>query len=325
MHAVSRTAVYVAAGRAVGAREPDSDVRNPDFLAEKFLGEDLSAFDLDLPIVRALKQSYDDAMQDIEVASTVRAMTVRTRFIDDVLERAVAAGARQLLVLGAGLDSHAYRCTDLLRGVRVFEADRGVTQEWKRRRVDEVLGGPPDNLTYVAVDFQTDNLRDVLGQHGYDFGVRTCVIMEGLTMYLTEPALRDTLELVASHPAGTSVVFDFVSDILVGGLKQFDITQAPEAARPYMQNFLHMIRDEPWEFGFPFGKEREYLLDLGLDVSEILMLASEEASSRYLTRADGTELAAEQIRRMPQAPEQTEAAQKALAYRIAEVVVRPGH
>jgi methyltransferase (TIGR00027 family) len=134
MSVISRTAAFVAAGRAVGAREPDPDVSNPDYMAERLLG-DTGKFDLDLPVIHALQESYDEAMQDIEVASAVRSMIVRTRFIDEALERAVAGGATQILILGAGFDSHAYRFEPMLRQCRVFEVDRPGTQAYKKKRV----------------------------------------------------------------------------------------------------------------------------------------------------------------------------------------------
>ena len=138
---ISRTSIYVAAGRAVGAREPDPSARNPDYLAEKLLG-DPSKLELDHPAVRALSLSYDEAMRDVEVFN-VRMMTIRTRFIDEALERAIANGATQVVILGAGFDSHASRCQKSLANAKVFEVDRPVTQELKKRRVKEVLGTPP--------------------------------------------------------------------------------------------------------------------------------------------------------------------------------------
>ena len=198
-HGISKTSIYVAAGRAVGAREPDPSVRNPDFLAEQLLG-DPAALGVDHPAVRALSLAYDAAMQDPEVIGIVRAMMVRTRFIDGALERAIAAGATQVAILGAGFDSHAYRCRELLQGVRVFEVDRPATQALKRQRVNEVLGGSPENLTYVPIDFQHEDLRDVLARHGYDMTQRTFFILEGVTMYVREESVRSTLSFVAAHP-----------------------------------------------------------------------------------------------------------------------------
>src|SRR4029078_1402438 len=135
VHGISRTSIYVAAGRAVGAREPDASVRKPDQLAEKLLREP-AALNVAHPVVRALSVPYDEAMKNPEVIGIVRAMLVRTRFIDEALARAVASGATPVAVLGAGFDSHAYRCRDLLAGVRVFEVDRPVTQALKRQRVN---------------------------------------------------------------------------------------------------------------------------------------------------------------------------------------------
>ena len=102
------------------------------------------------------------------VVSAVRMMTIRTRFIDEALERAIVGGATQVAILGAGFDSHAYRCQELMAHVRVFEVDRPATQALKKQRVNEALGGPPVNLTYVAIDFQHEDLPDGLTRYGYD-------------------------------------------------------------------------------------------------------------------------------------------------------------
>ena len=95
---ISRTCIYTAAGRAIGARDPDPSVRNPDSLAETLLG-DPSSFNITHASVRALGLSYDEAMKDLEVVNTVRTMMVRTRFIDEALERAVADGAAHVVWL----------------------------------------------------------------------------------------------------------------------------------------------------------------------------------------------------------------------------------
>jgi len=325
MKAISRTAAYVAAARAIGAREPDPDVRNPDYLAERLLG-DTSDIDLDLPIMHALHQDYDQAMQDIEIAGTVRAMIVRTRFIDDALEHALEAGAKQLLILGAGYDSHAYRYRELLEGIRVFEVDRHATQARKQQRVREVIGEPPPNLAWVGIDFRNEELGEVLHRSGYDFATRSFVIMEGLTMYLTEAALRDTLRLMASHPPGSSVTFDFVSNVMIAMIKGIKLDALPPPARAFAERFLHLTRDEPWEFGFPLHGEREYLESFGFEIPEILNIGGADAARRYLTRLDGSEVADETMARVPRPQDAATAAQaEAMAYRIVEAIVAQKH
>ena len=335
---VSRTSIYVAAGRAVGAREPDSSVRNPDYLAEKLLG-DPATLTLDHPAVRALSLPYDEAMQDVEVVNIVRAMLVRTRFIDDALERAVASGARQVAILGAGFDSHAYRCQELLANVKVFEVDRAATQALKRQRVNDLLGGPPGNLTYVPIDFQREHLPDVLARHGYDAGARTFFVLEGVTMYVPEEGVRATLRFVASHPAGSAIVFDFVYRPMIDMIAKADPATTPKAARPFLERFLNLIKDEPWVFGVQVGRERELLAECGLELRELITIGGEDSLKRYVTKADGTQLGAatiadaiarltqrireagESMPQMQMTPEQRQEQQRLMAYQLAEACV----
>jgi methyltransferase (TIGR00027 family) len=267
-------------------------VRNPDVAAERLLG-DASTLGLDHPVVDAMSSSYDEAMRDMEIAGLVRAMNVRTRFIGEALERAIAAGASQVLIPGAGFDSHAYRCRELLAQARVFEVDRPATQALKRRRVDEALGGPPPNLTFVPLELDREELAAALARHGYSTAERTSVIMEGLTMYLPEEALRDLFRFLAAHAPGSSVVFDFATHAMVAGLKQINLHLIPPAARQSFERFLKLTKDEPWLFGFPVGGEKEYLAELGIELRELLTIGSEESIRRYLTRADGTTVGAE--------------------------------
>jgi methyltransferase (TIGR00027 family) len=291
---ISKTAIWVAAARAVGAREPDPAARNPDHLAERLLG-DPAALALEHPIVDALTQSYDEAMKNVEVVGNVRFMTVRTRFIDGALERAIAEGATQVVILGAGFDSHAYRFQSLLANARVFEVDRPATQALKRRRVDEALGGPPANLVYAAIDFEREELPRGLARYGHDPSRRTFFIMEGLVMYLPEAAVRATLAFVASHAPGSSVVFDFFYAPMVAMIARLGTVELPAAAKTYANRLLSMIQDEPWQSGLPVNGEREYLRELRLTLREVLPVGGEESIKRYLTKADGTQLGAQTL------------------------------
>ena len=283
---ISKTAVWVAAARAIGAREPDPSVRNPDDLAAALLGEP-SQLHMVHPIITALDASYDEAMQDLETAGMVRAMIIRTRFIDEALERAIAAGTTQVLILGAGLDSHAYRCRELLSGARVFELDRPATLEYKQRRVNEVLGAAPENLTYAPLDL-VEPIPATLARHGYDLSRRTFILMEGVSMYLPEAALQTTLRFIAAHAPGSSLVFDFATRAMVEGIQRIDLASIPAAARAPTERFLDMIRDEPWLSGIALDEEKSYLADLDLALGEMLTIGGEESVARYLTRKDGT-------------------------------------
>jgi methyltransferase (TIGR00027 family) len=331
---ISRTSVYVAAARAIGAREPDASARNPDYLAEKLLG-DPAQYNVDHPVVRALSLTYDEAMKHVEVGSTVRAMIVRTRFIDDAMARAVTAGAAQVVILGAGFDSHAYRCEKVLGGVNVFEVDRPTMQALKRERVNAVLGGPPPKLAYVAIDFEHEDLGDVLTRHGYDARKRTFFILEGVTMYLPESAARATFRFVAEHPPGSVIVFDYVYRAMIEAIARIDLATAPPMAKAFLERFLKLTKDEPWIFGLPMGGEREFLGELGLELREALMIGGEESIRRYLTRSDGTQVgaqalaeavaqqaqAARQSGAEPTPPERLRELGRQMSYQLAEAVV----
>lgn len=336
---ISRTSIYTCAGRAIGARDPDPSVRNPDDLAETLLG-DPSRFDINHAAVRSLGLPYEEAMKDLEVVSTVRMMMVRTRFIDDALERAVAAGAADVVILGAGFDSHAYRCQPLLAKVKVYEVDRPETQALKRQRVQEVLGGPPANLTYVPIDIHHDTLADVLRRHGHDQSARTFFIMEGVTMYVPEEGVRAALRYVAGHPPGSAIVFDFMYRPMIDMLGNIDWARIPDAFKPYVHRFLDLIKDEPWVFGIPVGGERAFLQEVGLELRELLTIGGEESIRRYATRADGTQVGAEALAdgmaRMAQrareagpaspeaqatSPERMREQQRIMAYQLADAMV----
>jgi hypothetical protein len=187
-----------------------------------------------------------------------------------------------------------------------------------------------------------EELPEVLARYAYDTGRRTFVIMEGVTMYVPEEAIRATFRFVASHAPGSSIVFDFATHAMIEGIKQINLAHVPPVARPSLERFLGLIKDEPWLFGFVLGREREFLAELGLELGEVLTIGSEESSRRYLTRADGTTVGAEAharaeaLRKAAQAgaveslsAEQRQKIEERMreqarqtSYRIAEAVVR---
>src|SRR6185369_7480324 len=140
----SRTSITVAALRAFGAREPDPAVRNPDWLAERLVGQQQLALIKDHPVAAALQQDYREARRNREVSGMANLLLVRTRFIDDHLKRAIEGGSSQVVILGAGFDTRAYRFGDLLKNKLVIEVDYQSTQEIKRQRLKEAaISIPP--------------------------------------------------------------------------------------------------------------------------------------------------------------------------------------
>src|ERR1700761_4784589 len=125
----SRTSILTAAGRALGSREADSSVRNPDWVADRLIGPEELALIADHPISKLLQQPPQEYITDLDVFGLVWLMLVRTRILDELMVRAVEAGASKLVILGAGFDSRAERFASTLTGVKVFEVDHPLTQE----------------------------------------------------------------------------------------------------------------------------------------------------------------------------------------------------
>ena len=134
---------------------------------------------------------------------------MRTKFIDEIVLKRAAAGLDELILLGAGLDSRPYRMTEQLSGVRVIEVDHPVTQTFKRARVRRLLGGEPEHVTFLPVDFTRDDLSGSLDAVGHKRTVRTLFVCSGVSMYLPETAIAQVLSFVAAHEQdGVSIVFD---------------------------------------------------------------------------------------------------------------------
>jgi methyltransferase (TIGR00027 family) len=278
----SRTSIMVAAGRAFGAREPDLSVRNPDWLAERFLGPDERELIREHPIAGALEQDYLQARQNAVVAGTANLMLARTRFVDERLQTALRGGATQVVILGAGFDTRAYRFQDLLKGKKVFEVDFHSTQEFKKRRVAEVLGTAPAHVAFVEIDFKRDALRDALVGAGFQPAEKTFFVWEGVSVYLAEEAVPTTLRAIATSSApGSSLVMDYACQATIDVLARFP---------NHPQHQFTTDWGEPWIFGVPDNQEREFFRACGLELRESMSLVRGATLKRYLTRADGTRL-----------------------------------
>jgi methyltransferase (TIGR00027 family) len=275
----SRTSIVVAALRAFGAREPDASVRNPDWLAEKLITSE----DLDLiaehPISQASRGDYQTGRKNFEVAGMSNLMLVRTRFVDEQLQRAINEGATQVVILGAGFDTRAYRFAEALKDKSVFEVDYRSTQELKTRRLESAIGSVPAFVHFAEIDFKRDDLKDVLTKAGYQPEKKAFFIWEGVSMYLSEETVRSTLHTIARYSApGSSLVMDFAGRAMIEMLERF-----PQLSQhKYTTNW-----GEPWIFGLPDEKEREFFAESGFEVREFLSFFGRDVVRRYLTRSDG--------------------------------------
>ncbi len=136
-------------------------------------------------------------------------LVLRSRYTEDRLKAAVARGVGQYVILGAGIDTFAYRQPDWASGLRIFEVDHGGTQADKRQRLAAGGVAIPDNLDYVAIDFEKVSLREGLRASRLDFAKPTFFSCLGVLVYLTQDAADAVFDLVASFPDGSELGFSF--------------------------------------------------------------------------------------------------------------------
>lgn len=137
-------------------------------------------------------------------------LVARSRYAEDQLAAALERGVRQYLVLGAGLDTSAYRVAAQVPPLRIFEVDHPATQAWKQERLSEATIAIPNTLTFAPIDFAEQSLRDGLVGAGFDFNAPAFVSWLGVSMYLPANVVIGVLRTLAALPAGSVVVFDFV-------------------------------------------------------------------------------------------------------------------
>ena len=201
----SRTAHFVALGRALAnaGLSHVPDFRDPTasaFLSEKGKQSLAKTAQATRKATRGYRLEMARVMADL--------MALRTTAIDAAVRNAIAVGARQLVILGAGYDGRAWRMPELA-GVRVFEVDHPATQGDKRQHLSK-LAPPVGDVRFVPVDFERESLATVLERAGHLRSVPTCWIWEGVVMYLTRDAMHATLADVGSSSApGSTLIVNY--------------------------------------------------------------------------------------------------------------------
>jgi methyltransferase (TIGR00027 family) len=268
---VSTTAEAVCAYRALAAQHPDPKLRNPDDLAAK-----LCRWQSPLPLDYASARPIIDQG---EAYSAFFYVNARTHYFDAAVREAAANGATQVVVLGAGFDSRAYRFHASLPQVRFFEVDLPASIEAKKARVAEALGRLPDYVRYAPIDFNTQKLEDVLFPLGYDPKQRTCFLLEGVVMYVVDAGNIATFDFIHRHSApGSVVVYDYVlKDVIQGKTKRY-------YAAAYLAYAVERL-GEPFVSGWTPAEATAWAKKRGLRVVEDV--DDKELTRRHLTGTNG--------------------------------------
>ena len=268
---VSATAALTCEMRALAALHVDLKLRGGDLFAGRFCASSR------LP--REYEAARDVIDTDLETYEAFFYVNARTRHIDARLEQAVMQGAVQVVVLGAGFDSRAYRFHEKYPKLAFFEVDLPATIAAKKDAVRRVLGGSPDYVRYAPIDFNTQSLADVLASAGYDGEKKTFFVLEGVSMYVVESGVGATLDFIARQSArGSRVVYDYIWRRVAQG----DYTGL-YAARKTATGVASL--GEPFVTGWSATEAKAFAERHGLRVLD--NLGSAELTRLYLIGSDG--------------------------------------
>lgn len=167
-------------------------------------------------------------------------IAVRTAFLDEQVRRHIERGCRQIVILGAGFDSRAARLS--APDVRFFEVDTPGTQAEKRERVQRISGYPQLAATYVTCNFESQSFVEQLVGAGFDTTAPAFIIWEGVSYYLSESAVRNTLTRIAEELAPDTVVaFDFLPLRIVQAGSGTGVRESVELVRSVGEPFIFGI------------------------------------------------------------------------------------
>jgi methyltransferase (TIGR00027 family) len=266
----SRTALGIAVARALERERPPEQRIVDDPYARHFVGEG---------VYRLLKFFYNRGWAERKGPGVFEYLVARERAIDDFLLREAASGIDQLVILGAGYDSRAWRFARPLQGTRVFEVDLPASQATKREKVSHFSDEVEVDVTWVPVDFTRDTLADELARARYSRAARTLFIWQGVLMYLSRESADATLRTVRDNAApGSAIVLDYISTERLGG--------ASGAAHGEVKTTNRYGRSsgERLQLGLDPAQAPEWLAVRGfVDVEHI---RSEELHSRYFHGAN---------------------------------------
>jgi methyltransferase (TIGR00027 family) len=229
------TATLAAVGRAIHAE------------SERPLVADHLALALAGDVGAALMAQMTSQLPEASRQSFGLAFAIRTRFVEDAVAAAIQEGIGQYVILGAGLDSFAYRRSELGERLKIFELDRAASQAWKRSRLEKMGIAIPASVAFIPLDHETDDLRAGLVRAGFDHTAPAIVSAIALTQYLAQPAIERILELVASFAAGSRLVVTYV--VPAGELSEMEaagLAWTMSQAEEHGERFLSLFR--PVEF-----------------------------------------------------------------------------
>lgn len=272
----SETALFAALRRTLANKEFKDEKFGPDYLAEHFLPPHFRFFLKFKKIQANTKEKLGEALPGL-----TEYMIARTAYFDGLFVDALEKDFPQIVLMGAGYDTRAYRFAKLNRGTKIFELDIAPTQNQKKKYLKKVRIEIPPGVKLVPIDFNQESLGDVLKKAGFDVQEKTLFIWEGVTYYLDPESVDATLNFVSGFAQPDSMIaFDYTLSLSEENLSDF------YGAKEFAQTMKEHHAAEELTFSIQEGEIESFLAERDLKMIEHLDNA--EIEKKFLTKEDGS-------------------------------------
>jgi len=272
----SETALFAALYRAVAFKEFKNERLGPDYLAEYFLPSHFRFF-IKFKKIRSKIRRKDKNL----TPGVFEYMLARTAFFDGVFIDALSQGIPQIVLLGAGYDTRAYRFAKLNNATKIIELDIAPTQNRKKKCLEKAQIDTPNQVTFVPIDFNRDSLKEVLEQSGYENNEKTLFLWEGVSYYLERNAVDATFEFVKNSSHSESVIaFDYAISISEENIDDY------YGVKQFAQTWSKHRSNELFRFSIDEGKVGSFLEQCGLKI--VNHLDNREIEKTYLLNENGS-------------------------------------
>jgi methyltransferase (TIGR00027 family) len=270
----SKTAVVMALRRALANKEYRDDTFGPDYLAEYFLSIRVRFF-LKFEKIRIDTKNKMDSLTPGLNSYAI----ARTSYFDKLFANALNDGIPQIVLMGAGYDSRAYRFAKLNRGTKIFELDIAPTQNRKKKCLKHALIDIPPQVNFVPINFNEQSLGDCLEKAGYKHGERSLFIWEGVTYYLDSESIDSTLEFIGSSFKDSIVAFDYLISVNKHTANHY------YGVNGFLETLKKYAKNEELKFMIEDGEIESFLQQRGLKIVE--HLDNQAIERKYLTDNKG--------------------------------------
>ena len=263
----SKMAERIALIRAGESRKPENERICYDPYAIRFISPVMLEFISKYPdLFRAAGEQFERF-----IPGANNSIIARVRYFDDFIKDSIKEGLDQLVILGAGYDTRAYRIEEL-KNLKVFEVDHQDTLDFKIKKVKEIFNLLPEHVVYVPIDFETETLDQKLLDGEYDPSKKTLFIMEGLVYYIPPESVDETISFIVNNSGDESaVLFDYYPESVIDGTSKLEVGRNTKAHAEEL--------GEPLQFGIEDGKIENFLKQRGF--SKIKDITSEDYKKAY--------------------------------------------